>query len=408
MNVDITEPFTCIRVQKGSPVKTIGAHEVQGIVKHFQDLKDPRSHVNQRHLLVDVIVIAVVGVIAGADGPTAIALWAHAQEPWLRQYLRLPNGIPSRDTIGRVLQALKPAAFQQCFAAWLTSICESQPADESDAEKSPRQIAIDGKCLRRSHDHRRGLGPLYLVNAWATDQGIALGQLAAEEKSNEITAIPQLLDQLDLTGAVVTIDAAGCQKNIADEIISGGGDYVLALKGNQGNLHCGVVKLFDELLEKDFRGVAVSHHMEHEEGHGRVEQRDYYQINVPEDFPESEKWTGLKTFGLAIRRCTMRGQETIEKRYYINSLSRNKQRFARYVRGHWGIENKLHWILDMTFREDECRVRERCLADNLGWLRRMALTLLKQHPGRHSLVMKRRLAGWSVGFLMQVLTGKTS
>jgi predicted transposase YbfD/YdcC len=390
-------------------MRTIDTEEVRGLIGYFQQLEDPRSHVNRRHLLVDVIVIAVVGVVAGADGPTSIAVWATMQEPWLRQYLQLPNGIPSRDTIARVLQAVQPAAFQQCFAAWLTSLGEAAAPTASDAEGDrAHHIAIDGKCLRRSHDRGRGLGPLYLVNAWATAKGIALGQLATEEKSNEITAIPQLLDQLDLTDAVVTIDAAGCQKNIADEIVAGGGDYVLALKGNQENLHQAVRTHFEELLAKDFHGVAVSHYQECEQGHGRTEQRDYYQLGVPADLPEADKWTQLKTIGLAIRRCTINGQETVEKRYYISSLPRHKRRFAEYVRGHWGIENNLHWVLDMTFREDENRVRERCLANNLGWLRRMALTLLKQHPGRQSLVMKRRMAGWNVKFLMQVLAGNTS
>lgn len=387
---------------------TIGVEEVRGLIGHFHQLEDPRSHVNRRHLLVDVIVIAVVGIVAGADGPTSIAVWAAMQEPWLKQYLPLPNGIPSRDTIARVLQAVQPAAFQRCFTAWLMSLGEADPP-APDAERGrARHIAIDGKCLRGSHDRGRGLGALYLVNAWATEKGIALGQLATEEKSNEITAIPQLLDQLDLTDAVVTIDAAGCQKNIADEIVTGGGDYVLALKGNQEKLHQAVSAHFADLLAQDFRGVAVSHYQECEQGHGRSERRDYYQLSVPAGFPEAEKWTKLKTIGLAIRRCTIQGQETLEYRYYISSLPRHKRRFAEYVRGHWSIENNLHWVLDMTFREDENRVRERCLANNLGWLRRMALPLLKQHPSRQSLVMKRRMAGWNVKFLLQVLTGKTS
>jgi predicted transposase YbfD/YdcC len=331
------------------------------------------------------------------------------QESWLKQFLQLPHGIPSRDTIARVLQALRPAAFQRCFAAWLTTLGDAASPTASAAEGGrPRHIAIDGKCLRRSHDRRRGLGPLYLVNAWATEKGIALGQLATEEKSNEITAIPQLLGQLDLTDAVVTIDAAGCQKNIADEIVAGGGDYVLALKGNQENLHQAVRAHFEALLARDFHGVAVSHHRECEEGHGRIEQRDYYQLGVPAGFPEAAKWTKLRTMGMAIRRCTSNGRETVENRYYISSLPRHKRRFAEYVRGHWSIENSLHWVLDMTFREDENRVRERCLTNNLGWLRRMALTLLKQHPGRQSLVMKRRMAGWNTHFLTQVLTGNTS
>ena len=387
----------------------IGVAEIHGIVRHFTELEDPRSHVNRLHLLVDVIVISLLGVLAGADGPLAIATWAAAQEEWLKRHLRLPAGIPSRDTIARVLHSLKPSAFQKCFAAWLSSFQEEPSIAPKDQQETPlRQIALDGKCLRRSHARNRGLGAMYLVSAWATDKGISLGQLAVEEKSNEITAIPQLLDQLDLTGAVVTIDAAGCQRNIADEIIAGGGDFVLALKGNQETLYRDVTDLFAKRLAEDFRDTPVSRHQECESGHGRTEERHYYQISVPTDFPQREKWTGLKTFGLAIRRCTKNGKETIEHRYYISSLARHGRRFAGCVRDHWSIENKLHWVLDMTFREDESRVRDRCLADNLGWLRRMALTLLKQYPGKDSLAMKRRMAGWSVDFLMQVLIGKTT
>lgn len=387
----------------------IGGAELQGIVRHFEEIDDPRSEVNRRHLLVDVIVISILGIIAGADGPLAIAMWAKMQEPWLREHLALLNGIPSRHTIGRVLQSLKPTAFQQCFATWLASLHKSPSAVETEQEEKPlRQIALDGKCLRRSHAHGRGLGAMYLVSAWATDQGIALGQLAVEEKSNEITAIPQLLDQLDLADAVVTIDAAGCQRNIADEIIAGGGDYVLALKGNQETLHRDVTELFATLLQDDFGDTPVSRYEEHEQSHGRVEDRYYYQIAVPSDFPQREKCTGLKTFVLAIRRSVSNGKETLDHRYYISSLSRHGRRFANCVRGHWSIENKLHWVLDMTFREDESRVRERRLADNLGWLRRLALTLLKQHPGKQSIAMKRRLSGWSVNFLMQVLMSKAT
>jgi len=387
----------------------IGNAEIRGIVRHFEEIDDPRSEVNRRHLLVDVIVISILGVIAGADGPLAIAMWANMQAPWLKQHLSLPNGIPSRHTIGRVLQSLKPAAFQQCFTAWLSLLCEESSTTEAEQQEKPlRQIALDGKCLRRSHAHRRGLGAMYLVSAWATDKGVALGQLAVEEKSNEITAIPQLLDQLDLADAVVTIDAAGCQRNIADEIVSGGGDYVLALKGNQDTLHRDVTELFAQLIDEDFRDTPVSRHEECDDRHGRKEERRYYQIAVPDNFPQREKWTGLKTFGLAIRRCVSGDNETLEHRYYISSLSRHGRRFANCVRGHWSIENKLHWVLDMTFREDESRVRERRLADNLGWLRRMALTLLKQHPGKQSIAMKRRMSGWNVNFLLQVLMGKAT
>ena len=388
-------------------MRTIGSREVKGILHHFAQLPDPRSHVNRRHLLVEVIVIAICGVVAGADGPSAIAKWAKMQAVWLRQYLQLPNGVPSHDTIGRVLEALQPAAFQQCFTSWLASLQEG-PAGEEEVEEvsSARHIAIDGKTLRRSHDQGRGLGPLHLVSAWATAKGISLGQLATEAKSNEITAIPQLLEQLELDGAVVTIDAAGCQKNIAQIVIDGGGDYVLALKGNQPTLFREVTELFETLSKNGFEGVPVSRFEEQERRHGREEERYYFQIPVPADFPEREKWAGLKTLGMAIRCCREAGEVSTDVRYYVSSLRRHGRRFAGYVRGHWGIENQLHWVLDMTFREDENRVRSRQLADNLAWLRRLALTLLKQHPSGDSIAMKRRMAGWSVDFLMQVLTGK--
>jgi predicted transposase YbfD/YdcC len=278
-------------------------------------------------------------------------------------------------------------------------------ADEADGAdgQTPVHLAIDGKTLRGSHDRRHDLGPLHLVSVWATQQGVTLGQVATEAKSNEITAIPVLLDQLDLENAVVTIDAAGCQKSIAAKIVDGGGDYVLALKDNQPTLYRAVCDWFEERLEDDFAGVPVSRWEEHETGHGRVEHRYYFQVRVPDDLPGRTAWAGLKTIGMAIRTSQRDGQETGEIRYYISTLRRHGQRFAGLVRGHWGIENTLHWSLDMTFREDASRVRARRLAENLAWLRRLALTLIKQHPGKESLVGKRRMAAWSVDFLMQVL-----
>jgi len=382
---------------------TVGQKEVRGIMSHFQSLPDPRSTINRRHLLVDVIVISICGVLAGADGPAAIELWAKTQHRWLKTYLKLPHGIPSHDTIGRVLEALNPQAFQHGFTGWLESLRD----DDDTRRKDPRHYAVDGKTLRRSHDRPRGLGPLHLVSVWATEQGLTLGQVATDDKSNEITAIPQLLDQLDLEGAVVTIDAAGCQKAIAQKIVDGGGDYVLALKGNQETLHRAVQELIEEQIADDFEDVPVSRWEEHETSHGRVEHRYYYQLSAPKDLPGRTPWSGLKTIGVAIRFTEKDGEETGDVRYYISSLRRHGKRFARLVRGHWGIENTLHWSLDMTFREDDSRVRARRLAENLAWLRRLALTLIKQHPGKQSLVMKRRMAGWSIDFLMQVLTGKT-
>jgi len=377
----------------------IGDQEVRGIVATFDDLKDPRSPINRRHALTEVILISICAVVAGADGPTGIAEWAKIHFQWLKRFLTLPYGVPSHDTVGRVLQALCPQAFQQTFSAWLRSL-----ADAGDTEGAPLHVAIDGKTLRRSHDRARDLGPLHLVSVWATQQGVTLGQVATDAKSNEITAIPVLLEQLELDNAVVTIDAAGCQKTIAAQIVDGGGDYVLALKDNHPTFYRAVCDWFEEHLEADFAGVAVSRHEEHEKGHGRVEHRYYYQVRVPDALPGRTAWAGLATMGMAIRMSERDGEETADVRYYISSLKRSGKQFASLVRGHWGIENTLHWSLDMTFREDASRVRARRLAENLAWLRRLALTLIKQHPGKESLAGKRRMAGWSPDYMLEVLT----
>jgi predicted transposase YbfD/YdcC len=375
--------------------------QVQGIIPYFQDLHDPRSHINRCHRLPDIVVISVLAVIAGADGPDAIEKWAKLNEPWLAKHLPLPHGIPSHDTIGRVLQALQPQAFQECFALWLESML---PSREPGGPKL--HIAIDGKTLRRSHNKGRGMGPLHVVSAWAAQHGITLGQLATEEKSNEITAIPQLLSRLDLNGAIITIDAMGCQKSIAQQIVEGNGDYVLALKGNQETIFEAVREHILKQMESDFANVRVSRFVEEEKSHGRLERRSYFQLDAPQDLAGRALWRGLKTIGVAVREYEVQGEARYEARYYLCSLRRNGKTFAQAVRGHWRIENTLHWSLDMTFREDESRTRERTLADNLAWLRRIALSLFKQHPGKESLVMKRRMAGWSLDFLMEILVGK--
>lgn len=388
----------------------VSVREVRGLIEHFRELPDPRSKVNRLHELVDVIVISVLAVIANADGPAAIAKWAALNGHWLSRCLRLPHGLPSHDTIGRVLEALQPQAFQKCFINWLDSLCAA--CDEQaaqDGESLRRHLAIDGKTLRRSHDRRRGLGPLHLVSVWATEQGITLGQLATEEKSNEITAIPQLLKEVHVQGAIVTIDAAGCQKNIANDIVEGGGDYVLALKGNQEKLHEAVCDWVETNMADDFAGLPVSRLEERETSHGRTEHRTYYHIALPQELrAQCQAWRRLRTLGLVVRMYEQRGEQHSEVRYYLSSLRRGVKTFARAVRSHWRIENTLHWSLDMTFREDESRLRGRRSADNLAWLRRFALTLLKQHPGKDSLVMKRRMAGWSSEFLFEVLAGATS
>lgn len=381
---------------------TIGERDAVNLLRFFDDLPDPRSQVNRLHRLGDVIVIAVCAVMATADGPTAIATWAKLHEPWLRKHLALPNGIPGKDTFRRVLGLLNPAAFQQCFQQWLESL--SVPSDSESGDKT--HIAIDGKTMRRSHDRKNGLGPMHIVSAWASDRGITLGQVATEEKSNEITAIPQLLDLIDVEDAIVTIDAAGCQKNIAAQIVNGKGDYVLALKGNQGKLFDDVCLLLGCHMRDDFADCPVSRYIEAEEGHGRVEERRYYQITAPDCLHGRSEWKGLKTLGAAVRIYYEDGVEKTDTRYFVSSLRRHGKRFANAVRNHWAIENTLHWSLDMTYREDESRVRNRTFADNLSWLRRLTLSLIKQHPGKQSNIMKRRMAGWSLDFLMQLLTGK--
>jgi predicted transposase YbfD/YdcC len=380
----------------------MGAPDAVNLLRFFDDLPDPRSNVNRLHRLGDVIVIAICAVIANADGPTAIAQWARLHEAWLRKYLALPGGIPGKDTFRRILGLLPPAAFQQCFQQWLQTLQMSAGEQSED----PRHIAIDGKALRRSHDRQHGLGPMHIVSAWASDFGITLGQVATEEKSNEITAIPQLLERIDVEDAIVTIDAAGCQKSIAAKIVQGKGDYVLALKGNQEKLLRDVEFLMLVPLQDDGASGPVSRYVEVEQGHGRLESRTYYQMTAPSYLHGRSEWKGLKTIGAAVRVYEEKGIEKRDVRYYISSLRRNGRQFAKAVRRHWGIENSLHWSLDMTYREDESRVRHRTFAENLSWLRRITLGLIKHHPGKQSNIMKRRMAGWSPDFLMQVLTGK--
>jgi predicted transposase YbfD/YdcC len=372
------------------------------VVVHFQELEDPRSTINQRHPLASVLVIALLAVLAGAGGPTAIARWAALKEGLLSRVLDLPNGVPRKDVFRRILMALKPAAFQACFANWLRSLRAEAMAGTGVEQPT---LAVDGKTARRSYDRAKGLGALHSVSVWASEYGLSLGQVACAETSNEITAIPELLRLVDIKGAIITIDAMGAQKVIAEQIVEGGADYVLALKGNQEALHQAVTDHIDEQLEGDL--AEAQERVTAEKGHGREEARTYLQLPAPRDLPGFTLWRGLRSIGLVTSCCLRDGKETVEARYYISSLEVDVERFARAVRGHWSIENGCHWVLDMTFREDESRLRERHLRENFAWLNRFALSLLKQHPGRQSLVMKRRSCGWSDAFLMEVVTGST-
>jgi predicted transposase YbfD/YdcC len=323
------------------------------IVASFSTMEDPRSHINRRHPLPSVLVIAVLAVLAGAAGPTAIARWAKFKEDLLAGILDLPNGIPAKDVFRRVLMMLKAEAFEAAFNAWIARL-----RDEAVAETCVDRpiIAIDGKTARRSHDAKEGLGPLHVVTAWAGEYGLALGQEVCAEKSNEITAIPELLKKIDIRGGVVTIDAMGTQKAIAAEVIRGKADYVLALKGNHESLHRAVIEHIDERLEGDLEGAEEL--TTTDRGHGREEQRTYLQLPAPEGLPGKSQWEGLESVGVVTSRRVQGDQESIEIRYYLSSLAVEVDLFARAVRGHWSVENACHWTLEVTFREDDSRVRE--------------------------------------------------
>ena len=371
--------------------------DVGSIASYFESLDDPRHTRNRKHLLVDIAVIAVCGIICGCDGPTAIHRWARHRQSWLARYLALPNGIPSRDCIRRTLIVLKPEAFQRCFRAWIGDTIAA------DAGGPGRLVAIDGKSCRGSHDRAKDLGALHIVSAWASERGIALGQVATDAKSNEITAIPHLLGQIDLAGTLITIDAMGCQKEIVEQIVIGGGDCVIAVKDNQPKLLAAIRTLFLDHMEDDLKGLKHRHHETHEDGHGRIDDRHYYLAGVPRDFACGEDWPWVKAIG-----CTVRitrhgdGSETDEVRYYLSSRYLGGRRFAEAVRGHWGIES-MHWVLDVNFREDDSRTRERTLGNNLSWLRRFAVTLLKRHPDKDSLRGKMMSCMLSTDYLAQVL-----
>jgi predicted transposase YbfD/YdcC len=374
--------------------------DVGSIGSYFESLSDPRHSRNRKHLLVDVMVLAVSAILCGCDGPTAMHRWAKERQEWLARFLALPNGIPSRDCIRRLLIALKPEAFQRCFQHWIAQ------AIPSDATGPQRLVAIDGKTCRGSHDAGNNLGPLHIVSAWASEEGIALGQVATETKSNEITAIPLLLEQIDLSETIVTMDAMGCQKDIVEQIVAGGGDCVIAVKDNQPKLHAAIASFFHESIDHDFEDLQYRVCETHAEGHGRIDERTYYLTKTPRDFALADAWPEVKAIGYALRWTQHAdGRETSEVRYYIATRYLSGKRFAEAVRGHWGIES-MHWVLDVTFREDDNRSRERTLANNLSWLRRFAVTLLKRHPAKDSIRGKMLRCGYNTDFLTEVLTLK--
>ena len=369
------------------------------IVASFSTMEDPRSHINRRHPLPSALVVAVLAVLAGAAGPTAIARWAECKADLLIGLLDLPCGIPGKDVFRRVLMTIKPDAFEGAFNAWIAHL-RGEATAETGVERPI--IAIDGKTARRSHDVKNDLGALHVVTAWAGELGLALGQQACAEKSNEITAIPELLKRIDVRGGIVTIDAMGAQKAIAEAVIGGKADYVLALKRNHESLHTAVIGHIGAQLEGELEGAQEL--TTTDRGHGREEERTYLQLPIPEGLPGQADWKGLKSVGVVTSLRRKGAEEGVEVRYYLSSLPVDVGLFARAVRGHWSVESACHWTLDVTFREDDSRIRERVLGNNISWLYRFTLSILKQHPDRrHSLIMKRRSCGWSETFLMEVV-----
>lgn len=382
----------------------MGTKERSRLVAALQKVPDPRRQCkNLRHQLVDVLVSGFCAVLCGCDDFVEIEEFAKAKEDFLRRFLELPNGIPSHDTYRRVFQTICPQAFQTCLIGWLQ---EGRQAAGDDQEV----VAIDGKSLRRTGDRAKGLAALHLVSAWATRNGLTLGQVAVEAKSNEITAIPQLVEILDLEDCVVTIDAAGCQKEIAEQIIAKEGAYVLALKGNQPTMYAQVAAYFEEQLAADRRDREVRQHCAVERGHGRTETRDAYVAPVPKGLHGAAAWVGLCSIVMVIRESVDHATEkaTGDVRYFLSSLRPSAKRLAGIVRSHWGIENSLHWVLDIAFNEDRLRTKDRNAVNNLALLNRLAVSLLRQDQTvKAGIKCKRKKAGWDDEYLLQLLLSTT-
>jgi predicted transposase YbfD/YdcC len=363
---------------------------------HFADLTDPRRR-EVAYPLINVVVIAICAVICGADDFVAIAKFGVTKRDWLARFLDLKNGIPSHDRFNAIFAAIKAAEFEKCLLSWITDLHEISGG---------QVIAIDGKTLRRSFDAANSKAAIHMVSAWATENHISLGQIVVDAKSNEITAIPKLLEILELSGAMVTIDAMGCQTEIAQKIVDAGGHYCLAVKGNQPTLHEGLQEFFNDHLDDDFASTPVRIFQTKEKGHGRQEIRQYCICPVPKDLPDAGRWAHLKAIGIAITSTQRDGKECDEVRYYILSKYVGARRFAEAVRGHWSIENRLHWQLDVTFQEDQCRIRQGHADANFSILRRAALSLLKNEPTLKVGVKNKRLtAAWDDTYLEKVLLG---
>jgi predicted transposase YbfD/YdcC len=366
--------------------------------EHFASLEDPRIERTKHHQLLTIITIALCAVICGADTWVDVEEFGKSKRGWLETFLELPNGIPSHDTFGRVFARLKPEQFQACFLSWVQAINKVLPS---------QQIAIDGKTARRSHERAKGKAAIQMVSAWASASHLVLAQRHVAEHSNEKTALPFLLKQLDLAGCIVSIDAMGCHAKIAKQIKQQDGEYVLALKANQGTLYQDVVDLFADALTKQGADLVHDYHPTEDTAHGRVERRQYWTIADPEVMAylnAQEAWPGLGSVGMVEAERQVGQQVTRERRYYIMSLPGNAQAFGNAVRSHWGIENGLHWVLDLAFEEDRSRMRKDHSQQNFVVLRHMALNLLSQERTAKCGIKARRLkAGWSEDYLRKVL-----
>lgn len=364
------------------------------MVVHFGGLKDPRMERTKKHLLVDIVCVSICAVIAGAEGWEDIEEFGEQKEDWLRTFLKLPEGIPSHDTIARVFRLLDSDQFEASFRDWICIV---------NQQLGTKHIAIDGKALRRSYDKLTMKGMLHLVSAWSVDNRLVLAQQAVDEKSNEITALPELLKALQLKGAIVTIDAMGCQKEVAAQIVKQGGDYILALKGNHPKL-CDAVQQHFENLHRENRFTKMQKRKTTDNSHGRVEERYYYQVPLPPELAWiAEEWEGCCTLGQSISYVLRDGEETDQVQYYLCTLPVAVRQFAEGVRGHWSIENGQHYVLDVTFREDDSRIRKDNGPENFARLRRIALNILQQDKSKGSIRRKRKRAAWNEGELLNML-----
>ncbi len=373
-----------------------------GIEEHFGELEDPRIERSKLHKLIDILVIAICGVICGADTWEDVEAFGKAKQAWFEGFLELSNGIPSHDTFNRVFNRINPEQFQACFLSWINAVSELIEA---------QVIAIDGKFLRRSHDKGIGKTAIDMVSAWASTNQLVLGQIKVDEKSNEITAIPQLLKALEISGCIVTIDAIGCQTEIAKMIIDQEADYVLSLKENQGRLYEDVKLLFDSLESDDYAFYTYDYAKTTNKGHGRIETRECWTISDPDVLRflrGAENWTGLKTVSRIRSQRWIGDEKSCEDRYHIASIC-GATPILRTIRSHWSIENNLHWVLDIAFNEDHHRLRKDHGPENFAVLRHIALNLLKHEKSlKRSIKGKRLVAGWNQDYLLKVLSGLTS